>query len=411
MTEAGHEKLNSGVDDRLSLGVAGRVGAIGLGVVGAGVLALTWAVRGQDGTDRFLHAYLISFAMLLSLSLGGMFFVLVNHACRSGASVVVRRIGELVAANMVVLATASVPMLLGAGRVYHRWAGPEAVDPVIVGKSLYLNMPMFAARWAVYFVVWIGLGGMYLRLSRRQDRSSDPKLTLTMQKYSPLGLVLFAVTLTLASFDLLKSLDPHWFSTIFGVYYFAGAVVGFYAMQVLICVGLQSVGVLRQSVSTEHYHDMGKMMFAFVVFWAYVAYSQYMLYWYGNIPEETAWFIHRGASTAAADRGPWTAVVIVLLLGHFVIPFVGLLSRAVKRRPVLLAMWAVWLLVMHWVDLWWMIMPAYSGDRVMIGLPEIGCLVGLSCVYVAGLAMLAGNKPLAPTGDPRLGESLAFENI
>jgi hypothetical protein len=201
------------------------------------------------------------------------------------------------------------------------------------------------------------------------------------------------------------SLSPHWFSTIYGVYFFSGAVVAFFAAIILAAAALQLSGRLKNSISIEHYHDLGKLLFAFVIFWGYIAFSQYLLIWYANIPEETQWYLAR-------QSGPWVWVSLVLLFGNLLIPFFGLLSRHAKRRKWSLSFWAVWLLVMHWIDLYYLVMPSLGGQSATLPFSAIDiCLfLGIGGVYLAGLVHTAGQRPLLPVADPRLKESLAFEN-
>ena len=238
-----------------------------------------------------------------------------------------------------------VPVLLGSHSLY-AWNDPSAVagDPLLRHKAPYLSAGFFGVRAVIYLAVWWLLGRFYLTRSLEQDRSGDPALTLRMERLSPVALLLCAVTVTFASFDWLMSLSPRWFSTIFGVYFYSGAVVGFFAAIILAAVVLQLLGRLRTSMTVEHYHDLGKLLFAFVIFWGYIAFSQYLLIWYANIPEETEWYLVR-------QSGPWLWVSLVLLFGGLLIPFCGLLSRHAKRRRWSLAFWAVWLLAMHWLDL------------------------------------------------------------
>ena len=191
-----------------------------------------------------------------------------------------------------------------------------------------------------------------------------------MERVSYPALILFAVTITFAAFDWIMSLTPHWYSTIFGVYYFSGAVVGLLATVILILFGLQKVGHLTSTVTLDHYHELGKLLFAFVVFWGYIAFSQYMLIWYANIPEETVWYLPRQQSC-------WIAVSLILLFGHLLIPFFGLMSRSAKRRPAVLAFWAAWLLVVHWLDVHYLIMPHVVKETFPVGPIDICCVLGV----------------------------------
>jgi hypothetical protein len=377
--------------------------ALPLGLV---FLALSfWLGNGQgDGLRRFGFSYLLNFAYYLSLSLGALFFVAVNHLSRASWSVVIRRLAEILAVNLVLLAILALPILVNLTNIY-AWAAGEAHghDELLAHKQSFLNPAFFTLRWAVYFAIWCIYAIYYWRRSLQQDRTGDPQLTINMETRSGPALALFAVTVTLAAFDLLMSLDFTWFSTIFGVYFFAGGVVGFYALLTLITLGLQRTGRLARIVSIEHYHDYGKLMFAFVFFWAYIAFSQYMLIWYANIPEETAWLLKR-------QTNGWGAIGLVLIFGHWLIPFAGLMSRFTKRKRALLGFWAVWIIVMHWFDMFWIVMPELGLDHVPFHVLDVTCFLGIGGVYLAGLAYLAGNRPLVPLKDPRLKDSIRFEN-
>ncbi len=214
----------------------------------------------------------------------------------------------------------------------------------------------------------------------------------------------FAVTLTFASFDWIMSLYPHWFSTIFGVYYFSGAAVGIFALLAILALVLGRANLLAGAVTVEHLHDLGKLLFAFVVFWAYIAFSQFMLIWYGNIPEETAFF---------ADRwnAGWRPVSIALAVGHFVLPFFVLLLRDVKRRAGTFAALGAWMLAMHYLDLYWLVMPTFRPESPTPTLLDLVAFVALGSLFVGALGWLMRRAALVPVRDPRLSESLSFENM
>ena len=367
------------------------------------------ALARQDHLKYFLHSYLTSYCYFLSISLGGLFFVALQHITRAGWSVTVRRVAELLAGNMFCLALLFLPIvaavLLGNTNLYP-WTDPKAVagDELLRHKAPYLNLPFFGIRCVFYFTVWWLLGRFFLVRSVQQDYTGDPSLTLRMERLSPIAMLLFAATVSFASFDWLMSLQPQWFSTIFGVYYFSGCVVGLLAALILLVMLLQATGRLTASITAEHYHDLGKLLLAFVIFWGYIAFSQYMLIWYANIPEETAWYLVR-------QTGSWKWVTVLLLFGHLLIPFFGLLPRKAKRCKVLLGFWAVWLLVAHWIDLYWLVMPSLAPQNPPLNPIDACCLIGIGGLYLAGLLWVAGDRPLVPLGDPRLGESLAFENF
>ncbi|MFQ5807386.1 MAG: quinol:cytochrome C oxidoreductase, partial [Phycisphaerae bacterium] len=347
-------------DDRIQLDDLGPATARVAGTAGAAALVVSLVLGFFDG-EPFIRGYLVNYAFFVSLALGGLFFVLLQHATRAGWSVVVRRLAESVSTTFPLLAALSlpiiVPMLLDLDAIHkvYPWTDNEHVthDDILRGKQAYLNGPFFLARLLAYFALWIVVANYFYKHSVEQDRTGDPNLTSQMQTRSAPAVILYALATTFFAFDLLMTLDPHWFSTIFGVYYFTGAAVGFFALLVIMMYLLQRAGRLAQSISIDHYHDVGKLVFAFVVFWAYIAFCQYMLIWYGNIPEETGWYVVR-------QQQPWLTVSLILLFGHFIIPFAALMSRIPKRQKGLLALAATWVLVMHWFDVFYLVMPRMS---------------------------------------------------
>jgi len=379
-------------------------------VGGAGLaLAVLSAVFFDDGWRHFNYSYLVNYAFYLSISLGALSFVALQHATRAGWSVTFRRLNEILAANMPLMAILFIPLALSLflpAAAPYVWANPDLAEhsPLVQHKQPFLNVPFFLLRSAIYLGLWIWMARFFFTRSIRQDVSGDPELTVQMERFSGPIILLFALTTTFASFDWLMSVEPEWFSSIYGVYYYGGATVGGLAAAILAAMAAQRAGYAAQSITTEHYHDMGKLLFAFVVFWGYIAFSQYMLIWYANIPEETTWYLDRQSSA-------WLPASIALLLGHLFIPFLGMISREVKRRKVLLGFWCVWLLAFHWLDMFYLVMPSFASDRFPLGLIDLGLLVGLGGLYVGGLLRTAANVALVPTKDPRLPEALAFENL
>ena len=379
-----------------------------VGVAALAIAAGLGAARG-DNLAYFLRSYLLNFCYFLSISIGALFFVAIQHVSRAGWSVTVRRLAELPGANFACLTLLFLPILatvlLGRGSLYE-WASPEAVsgDPLLQHKAAYLAPPFFAVRSIGYLAIWWLMGWYFLRRSLQQDRTGEDNLTLQAERFSPVALVVLAVTVSFAAIDWLMSLDAHWSSTIYGLYYFSGAMVAFLAAVILVAIGLQDTGRLREMVTVEHYHDLGKLLFGFVIFWAYIAFSQYLLIWYANIPEETTWYLAR-------QTGAWKWASLALVFANFLIPFLGLLSREVKRRKFPLGFWAAWLLVFHWIDVQWLVMPGFAAEGPTFGLIDAFCLLGVGGLYVAGTLRVARQRALVPLKDPRLGESLAFENV
>ena len=225
-----------------------------------------------------------------------------------------------------------------------------------------------------------------------------------MQSLAPVGLILFSLTLTTASVDWIMSLEPQWYSTMWGVYYFSGSVIGVLAFLIVAVAFIQARGRLQEIVTVEHVHDVGKLLFAFVVFWTYIAFCQYFLIWYGNIPEETAYFMHR-------SHGGWPMVAKMLMLGHFFIPFFFLMPRAAKRRRSTLVAAALWLLVMHYLDLYWCVMPVLHHDGPHFGILDATSILAVGGFFLAAFGWFSSRRALVPVRDPRLAESLSFENV
>ncbi len=401
----------SGPVDLRSLGLDGRKLAPLLLVSGVIAVGLAWVAGTQEvrGARHFSYAYLLSFCYFVSFSLGALFFVLVQHLTRAGWSVVVRRLAEILAAALPYVGLLFVPiavaLLLGSSALYD-WNDPEllAHDAALAKKAPYLNAPFFVIRSVFYFAVWGSLARYFFRQSTRQDATGDPRLTLSLQRWSAPGLVAFAITICFASFDWLMSLDPHWVSTIFGVYFFAGCVVGVFALLVILVFLAQQRGALERTVTVEHYHDLGKQLFGYVFFWGYIAFSQYLLIWYANLPEETRWLVVR-------QSHGWQWIGLLLLFGNLLLPFLGLLSRHVRRNRAWLTGWAAFLLVMHWVDLYWLVMPVFDERYLTFGWVDGLCLIGVGSLYLAAVVHVATGPSLVPTRDPRLNESLAFHNV
>jgi hypothetical protein len=402
-----HPRADLSQDD-LTLGRAGAPWFFSLLAVGVSGLAAAvgLAVGTTDGWDRFYASYLVSFVYFLSLALGALFFVLVQHVTRAGWSVAVRRLAEGIAPNVFVpMAFLALPVLYGL-RTLYPWtdAALVAKDHLLHAKEPWLNIPFFLGRTVFYFAVWSVFAVWFHRKSVEQDRTGDPRLTVAMEKTSTAALILFAFTVTFFAFDYLMSLTPHWYSTIFGVYFFAGCVLGFFALMSVLAFVVQRAGALRHTITTEHYHDLGKLIFAFTVFWAYIGFSQYMLMWYANLPEETSWY-------AARQTGSWTAVSLTLLFGHFLVPFLALLSRNIKRRKPLLVAAASWMLLMQWADVYWLVMPGKSAGRVPISLMDLAVFLGVGGLFFAAAVRRLGAHALVAVKDPRLSESLGYENF
>jgi hypothetical protein len=381
-----------------------------------GVICIQVSAKYAPAMGRFFHSYLVAFVFFLAIALGGLFFVIIQHLVSARWSVVVRRLAEIVTATLPLLGVLSlvilVPLLLGSQALYV-WTNadyvplgfpePEGYKHLIHDKHAYLNVAFFAARVLVYFGLWSFIAHYFFKQSVDQDLSGDRRITARLRAASGPAIIVFALTTAFAAWDLLMTLDPLWFSTIFGVYYFAGAAMSIMCVLILGGLLLQRAGYLRHVVSVEHYHDLGKLTFAFVFFWAYIAFSQFMLIWYANLPETTNWYYHRMFTS-------WRYLSIALLIGHFAFPFLFLLSRHTKRRLQVLAAFCCWLLFMQFCDMFWLVMPQYYKVGFTFHPIDVTALLGVGGLFVAMVARTAGKVNLVPTRDPRLGHSVNFEN-
>jgi hypothetical protein len=376
-----------------------RLPVIGLVLSIAG-LGLGFSLRAAN-PRAFSFAWMNAYLFFLTLVLGGLFFLLIQHATQAGWSVAVRRIAEAVVGTMPVFALLFLPVVFGMQDLFP-WARPEAAtEPLMKWKAPYLNTQFFLVRAVVYFVLWTVIALAYARASRSQDGGGGLKAALRMRQFSPPAILLLALTQTFAAIDWAMSLSPKWYSTVWGVYFFAGGFVGFFALLALLAIPLER-GPLHGIVTTEHLHDIGKHLFAFICFWGYIGFCQFFLIWYGNIPEETAFYNVR-------LRGGWHAISVFLGIGHFIIPFFYLMGRTVKRRPLFLALGATWVLLMHLLDIAWIVLPSSHPEGLRIGLVEIACYLAVGGIFLAAIGWNLKRQALVPTGDPRLRESLAFE--
>jgi hypothetical protein len=295
----------------------------------------------------------------------------------------------------------------GDRAVTHRPGEPHtpehaAHEEVIESKLGWLNQPFFLARAALYLLIWIVLSVFFFRRSVLQDASKDLALSKQMAKFAPAATFAFGLTLTFAAFDWMMSLEPTWFSTIFGVQYFAVGVVSSLATMIVVLYLLMRSGALGDAVHTEHFHDLGKLLFGFLVFWAYISFSQFMLIWYASIPEETTYYHLRWA-------GGWRTFSILMIVVHFVIPFFLILSRNIKRRVPILAFGAAWLLVTHVMESFWLVMPYVSPGELSMHWLDVAALFAVGGIYLSVVFLLMERFSLIPIGDPRLDRALHLQ--
>ncbi|MCB0717221.1 MAG: hypothetical protein KDD65_02175 [Bacteroidetes bacterium] len=372
-----------------------------------GIAGLAVALVGLSvDREQFFFSYLVGWTTCLTIALGALFFVLIQHLTKARWSVVVRRIAESLTWSFPLLALLSLPIFFGMHDLYH-WAHHDVMDPssphfdpVLKGKESYLNVPFFIVRAVIYLGGWTLLSFLLYRTSLRQDVDADPSIPARQRKISAIGLAFTAVSTAFASYDFVMSTDPHWFSTIFGVYFFAASFWTAHAVIALAAVLLQKSNGLNGVVTEEHYHDLGKLMFGFTVFWTYIAFSQYMLIWYGNLPEETLWYRER------LEHG-WQTHSAILLLFHFVVPFWVLLARTVKRNGTLLAGVAIWFVLMDWFDMHWLIMPTHSPEAGISWI-TLAAGIGLLGIFFSAFMYRLNRHSLVPQNDPNIAKSIVF---
>jgi len=415
------------------------VAAVGL----LGLLACAYGA--MNDPTRFAYSYLFAFVVVLSVALGALFFVLIQHLTGSGWSVTVRRCAEVMMGGLPVFLVLVIPILVSVPRLYP-WAGAQReVEPtqagafgnsmdegereplalaasnrgisrdldiarsteeaqVLEGRRPFMNRSFFTLRALAYLGIWAMTAWRLLSWSTRQDKDRTLAGTKAAQRLAPKAMAAFAVTLALASFDWLMSLEPLWYSTIFGVYIFAGCAVAGVAFLILLLRLLQGTGYLQEAVTIEHYHDLGKLLFGWLSFWSYIAFVQFFLIWYANVPEEVSFFHRRWTD----NLGTWKPVSLALVVLHFAVPFWVLLSRNAKRHPLVLGLAATLIVVLHAMDIYWLVLPhvgPFAPEWI-----DVACLVGIGGVYGAAVLWALQGRSLVCIGDPRLDRALVSES-
>lgn len=351
-------------------------------------------------THRALLNYLMAYMFILSIGIGSLLLVALEYVGGADWSVPIRRVVEFLAAIVVFLPILALPLIFNLHEIFH-WAHEDAVstDNVLKSKSAYLNETFFIVRVFAIAVIWILFYYLLIKNSNDQDKSRNQLFTKRNIILSAIFIPVFAVTITLTSVDWMMSLEPHWFSTIFGVYFFSGSVVGSLAAITLFVVYLKEKGYLHPKIIDDHLFSLGALQFAFINFWAYIAFSQYLLIWYANLPEENFWFLHRW------ENG-WQFLSILLIITHFVVPYAALLSQPSKMDPKRLKFVSIWILFAHFIDIYWLVMPNAEGYYFSL----FDLVVPFLAVGVIILVFFYRSKKsnLVPIGDPKLKKGLDF---
>ena len=373
-----------------------RVRRVALTAAAVGVLAS--ALGAWQSPVQFYRSYLVAYLFWLGLALGSLAILMINHITGGAWGAVIRRLLESAARTMPLLALLFIPIALGMQELYE-WARPEAVahDPVLQHKSLYLNVPFFLARAVVYFLAWSTVAYFLGRWSLLQDGRRDERPAIWLEQLSRGGLLLLGLTATFASVDWMMSLEPHWFSTIYGFLFMGGCVLGALAFAISMASAIADRPPLSEVITPATLQDLGKLLFAFVMLWAYFSLSQFLIIWAADLPEEIPWYLRR-------LHGGWRMMILGVIAVQFILPFVLLLSRRVKRSARALAVVASLVLLARFADLYWLVAPAFDATAPRIHLLDVTTLLAVGGVWIAAFVALLEKQPLVPLADPSLAE-------
>jgi hypothetical protein len=379
-------------------------GVVGLALAGVGFFV-----------DRahFFQAWLVGWVFWMSVTLGCTGLLMLHHMTHGAWGLMIRRSLEAVSRVLPLMIVLFVPLLFGLHDLYHWTHGAVvAADRFLSAKAAYLNVPFWIGRNVFYFAVWLYFMWALNRLSRRQDETGDAKTYGQLQAHGAAGFLTLALTGTFAAIDWLMSLDPHWFSSLYGLWFFAGMGLSGLTFVIVVAYWLAGREPMASVMTARHFHDYGKLFFAFVMLWAYLSFSQFLLIWAGNLPEEIPFYLRRMGATQ------WSIVSAILLVGHFVLPFLILLSADVKQRSRTLVKVAVWVLVMRWVDFFWNVAPTLQAQHAAEGAHgwswsgvwiDVAAAVGIGGLFVWYFGRQLVQRPLLPKNDPFLAEALAHE--
>jgi len=369
-------------------------------IVGVAALALCGIGVALD-KPQFFQSYLFGYLFWFGIAVGCFSVVALHHLVGGGWGFVIQRLLEAGSRTLPLMLLLFVPLFFGMRELY-LWARPEAVagDKILLQKAPYLNVPFFWIRAALYFAVW-GVSIYWLnKWSHEQDRTGYPLITQKIEKLAGPALALYVLTMTFAAFDWVMSLEPHWFSTIFGAIFVVGQGLTTLAFAIIGVRLLEDREPIAGVIQTKHFHDLGNLMFAFVLLWAYVSFSQFFIIWSGNMPEEITWYMHR-------LHGGWGVMAMVIVIFHFFIPFSLLLLRKTKQRSKVLVKIAVAMFFMRFVDLFWTVAPNFNEGNFGIHWMDILAPLGIGGVWIAMFLSQLKGRALMPVNDPRMAEAFA----
>jgi hypothetical protein len=365
------------------------------------VLLVACLAGGYFSPDQFYHSYLLGYIFVLNIAIGCMAVAMIQHLTGGNWGVLTRRLLEAGSRTMPLLALMFIPVLFGLKTLYP-WARPEvmATDHVVKLKELYLNVPFFIARAVAYFIIWSTIAYFLNKWSLEQDRTGDPAIVKRLARLSGGGLVLYGITITFAVIDWLMSMQPHWFSTIFGMIFMAGEGLSAFSFVILMLSWLVKREPLQAVVTRRHLIDLGNLMLAFVILWTYTSFSQFLLIWAGNLPEEISFYVPR-------FRHGWQYVAIGLLLFHFAVPFILLLQRSIKGKAARVGLLAMGLVAARWIDMYWLIAPTIHTSFYLSWM-DVAAPLALGGLWLAAWASQLQKRPLLPLRDPLLQQALQY---
>jgi hypothetical protein len=372
-----------------------RTIALGVGLGGIGLCLAGYF----SSHEQFFKSYLLAYVFWIGIALGSLALSMVHHLSGGAWGVVIRRVLEAASRTLPFMAILFLPIAFGVHELY-LWANPAEVakDAILQHKAPYLNVSFFFVRAAIYFVVWSLLAFLLSKWSLDQEQGESGQ-SLRMQRLSGGGLLLYAVTILFMSIDWIMSLDPHWFSTIYGILFMGGQGLSALAFTIAVIVLLSRHEPMSRVIAPAHLHDLGKLLLAFVMLWAYFSFSQFLIIWSANLPEEIPWYLKRWG-------GGWQWVGLALIFGHFVLPFVLLLSRDLKRNGRTLVGVAVVVIVMRLVDLFWQIGPMHGADHFGLHWMDVAAPVALGGLWLAIFVWQLQSRALLPLGEPYLAEAI-----
>jgi hypothetical protein len=357
------------------------------------IFMVIFAVGFFLNSDQFFHSYLFAFSFWAGISIGSLALLMLQHLTGGGWGLVIRRVLEAATRTLPLVGILFLPIVAGAHWIY-QWANTEemAKTAALAEKAKYLNVPFFTIRAAIYLAIWLALAFFLNRWSILQDQTADRRFTKRMQLLSGPGMVLFVFTVTFASIDWFMSLDPEWSSTIYGFIFVAAWSLSALAFVIAVMAVLSKHEPMNTVVAQLHFHDLGKLLLALVMLWSYFAFSQFLIIWSGNLPEEIRWYLPR-------TRGGWGVTALAVVILHFAFPFLFLLSRSLKRNAGKLVIVAGLVLVMRLFDLLWMIAPTFTGEHFHISWMDLMAPIGIGGLWLAVFSWQLTKRPLIPIND------------